>query len=138
MKSTGFNTIQQRLRFSRDPRQFNELNLVKRGILYFISHRVLSEEKFREYKDIFLMLEQLTSRANDGILRQSEIRALVHEAKFDATFASQLDQMFERFSQHSEITPSETLHNKRRKARKEKKARKQSKKKQRSRYDENE
>jgi len=88
LKSTNFDTIQQRLRFSRDPRQFSGLNLVKRGILYFISQRVLPEEKFREYKEIFRLLEQLTSRANDGVLRQSEVRALASEAKLDATFAN--------------------------------------------------
>ena len=107
-------------------------------MLYFISQRVLPEEKHREYREVFRLLEQLTSKFHDGLLRQSEIRAFTAEAKLDATFANQLDQLFERFSQQSEITPSETLHSKRRKARKEKKAKKQSKKMQKSsRYDEN-
>ena len=91
LKNTNFTMIQQRLRFIRDPRQINELNLVKRGILYFISQRVLPEEKHREYRQIFRLLEHLTSKHHDGLLRQSEIRAFTKESKLDASFANQLD-----------------------------------------------
>ena len=66
--------------------------------MYFIAQRVLPEEKYSEYREIFRILEQLSSKTQDGLLRQSEVRAFIKTANVDQTFASQLDQLFERFS----------------------------------------
>ena len=50
-----------------------EVNLVWKGVLFFIVNRVLNADQLRYYEDLFVALELLISVSKDGHLRKLEL-----------------------------------------------------------------
>lgn len=53
-----------------------EVNLVWKGVLFFIVNRVLCADQLRYYEDLFVALEMLTSISKDGHLRRLELQTM--------------------------------------------------------------
>ena len=63
-------------------------------MIYFLAHRVLEEDLFCEYKDVFRKVESLCSTRLDGLLYQSDILRLT------GTVQHILQNVYDKFSRH--------------------------------------
>ena len=52
------------------------LNSVSKGVLYFLAHRVISEQTFSYYRDVWRHVEVLCSTKLDGYVRHADIQRL--------------------------------------------------------------
>ena len=83
--------------FNTDEMETGALDPIHRGVLYFIVHRVIPENKFSYYKDIFRHVECLCSTKLDGLLRQTDIRRL------PTSLRSTMQVIFTRFSRMVDV-----------------------------------
>ena len=55
---------------------YAHLNSVSKGVLYFLAHRVISEQSFSYYRDAWRHVEVLCSTKLDGYIRHGDIQRL--------------------------------------------------------------
>ena len=53
---------------SFDSEDIKPLNPIKRSVLYYVVHRVIPEDKFSFFKDIFRHVEKICSTKHDGLI----------------------------------------------------------------------
>ena len=86
------NNLEDLLYYNAFNTDLKEMNPIRKGMLYYLAHRVISEKKFSYYKDIFRHVESLCSSKLDGFIRPGDIKRLPKSLR------STMHVIFMRFS----------------------------------------